>query len=118
MNATDNVTTLAAQVSVFLATAHEEAKDGLNWSEFGRLLVQLLHLLVSGLDTVSTLTGPEKKQIALTAVASLFDQFADRCVPVVAYPAWLVVRPGTRTLILSLAAGAVEALLSITRSST
>ena len=118
MTGADNLTTLAAQVSVFLSTAQEDAKDGLSWPEFGRLLVQLLHLLVAGLDAVSTLTGPQKKEIALTAVATLFDQFADRCVPVVAWPAWLIVRSGTRFLILSLAAGAVEALLQITRSSS
>lgn len=118
MTGAENVTTLAARVSVFLATAQENAKDGLNWSEFGRLLVQLLHLLVAGLDTISTLTGPEKKAIALTAVATLFDTFADRCVPLAVYPAWLIVRPGTRVLIVSIAGGATEALLQITRSST
>lgn len=118
MNAADNMTTIATQVSVFLTSAHESAKDGLTWAEFGRLLVELLHLLVSSLDAVTSLTGPEKKAIVLTAVAALFDQFADRCVPLAVYPAWLLVRPGTRVLIVSIAAGATEALLQITRSST
>jgi hypothetical protein len=118
MTGADNVTTLAAQVSVFLATAREQCKGGVSWSEFGRLLVQLLHLLVTGLDTISTLTGKEKKAIVLTAVCTLFDTFADRCVPLAVYPAWLLVRPGTRVLIVSIAAGATEALLQITRSTT
>lgn len=117
MNAADNMTTIATQVSVFLKSAHDQAKDGLTWSEFGRLLVELLHLLVSSLDAVSSLSGPEKKQIALTAVAALFDQFSDRCVPLAVYPAWLLVRPGTRVLILSLSAGAIEPLLSLVRTS-
>lgn len=118
MNAGDNLTTVVAQANAFLATAREQARDGLTWAEFGRLLVQLLHLLVAGLDCVTTLTGPEKKAVALTAAATLFDTFADRCVPVTVYPVWLVLRPGTRVLILSLAAGGVEALLAISRSST
>jgi hypothetical protein len=117
MNAADNMTTIATQVSVFLKSAHDQAKDGLSWAEFGRLLVELLHLLVSSLDAVSSLSGPEKKQIALTAVLALFDQFADRCVPLAVYPAWLLVRPGARLLILSLSAGAIEALLSLVRTS-
>ena len=118
MNAADNMTTIATQVSVFLTSAHEQAKDGLTWSEFGRLLVELLHLMVASLDAVTSLTGQEKKAIVLTAVAALFDQFADRCVPLAVYPAWLLVRPGTRVLIVSIAAGATEALLQITRSTT
>jgi hypothetical protein len=118
MTGADNVTTLAAQVSVFLATAREQCKDGVSWTEFGQMLVQLLHLLVTGLDTISTLTGPEKKAIVLTAVGTLFDTFADRCVPLAVYPAWIILRPGTRVLIICIAAGATEALLQITRSST
>ena len=116
MNATDTITTVAASVNAFLAGAREKAKDGLTWAEFGRLLVELLYLVVAGLDAVTGLTGPEKKQIALTSVAALFDSFADRAVPLAAWPAWMLIRPATRLLVLSLAAGAVEALLRITRS--
>ena len=118
MTGADNVTTIAAQVSVFLTSAHEKAKDGLTWSEFGRLLVELLYLMVASLDVVTGLTGPEKKAIALTAVGALFDQFADRCVPLAVWPAWLLVRPGTRLLIVAIAGGATEAILQITRGAT
>lgn len=116
MMATDNLTTVVAQVNAFLASAREQAKDGLTWAEFGRLLVELLHLVVSGMDAVTGLSGPEKKQIALTAVSALFDSFADRAVPLAAWPAWMIIRPATRVLVLSISAGAVEALLRITRS--
>lgn len=108
--------TVVAQANAFLASAREQAKDGLSWQEFGRLLVQLLHLLVAGLDAVTTLSGPEKKAVTLTAVAALFDRFADLCVPAPVYPAYVLIRPAIRTLILALASGAVEALLPITRS--
>lgn len=116
MTGNDTITNVASQVNAFLASAREQAKDGLTWSEFGRLLVELLHLVVGSLDAVAGLTGPEKKQIALTAVAALFDSFADKAVPLAAWPAWMLIRPATRLLVLSLAAGAVEALLRITRS--
>lgn len=107
---------VAASVHAFMDRARDQARDGLTWTEFGRLLVELLRLVVAGLDAVTSLTGPEKKVVALTAVGALFDTFADRCVPVTVYPVWLVLRPGTRVLILSLAAGAIEALLPLTRS--
>jgi hypothetical protein len=116
VNATNNLATVVSQANAFLETAREQARDGLTWQEFGRLLVQLLYLLVSGLDAVATMTGPEKKVIALTAVSALFDRFADLCVPVTLYPFWVIVRPAVRTLILALASGGVEALLPITRS--
>ena len=116
MTAEPTITTVAAQINAFLAAAREQARDGLTWAEFGRLLVQLLHIAVSGLDAVATLTGPQKKEVALTAAAALFDSFADKAVPVAAWPAWVILRPAIRLLILSLASGAVEALLKITRS--
>lgn len=116
MDAANNLHTVVARANAFLAVAHEQARDGLNWQEFGRLLVQLLYLLVAGLDAVATLTGAQKKEVALTASASLFDRFADLCVPAVAWPAWLIIRPAIRLLILSLASGGVEALLRISRS--
>ena len=107
-----------AGVTAFLAAAREQAKDGLTWTEFGRLLVQLLYIAVAGLEAVSSLTGPQKRDVAITAAAVLFDTLADKAVPVAAWPAWVIVRPATRLLVLSLAAGAVEALLRISRSST
>ena len=116
MDAAPYLTTVVARGNAFLEAAREQAKDGLTWQEFGRLLVQLLYLLVSGLDAVAGMSGPEKKQIVLIGVSALFDRFADLCVPVTLYPFWLLIRPATRTLILALASGGVEALLPITRS--
>lgn len=112
----DNLQTVVAKANAFLELAREQARDGLTWAEFGRLLVQLLYLLVAGLDAVATMTGAEKKGVVLTGAAALFDRFADLCVPATVYPAYLLIRPAIRTLILALASGAVEALLPITRS--
>lgn len=116
MEAAADLLAVTARVNVLLATAREQAKDGLTWQEFGRLLVQLLYIAVDGLEAVSSLTGPQKREVAVTAAAVLFDSLADRCVPMAAWPAWMLIRPATRLLVLSLAAGAVEALLRITRS--
>lgn len=116
MNTADTISGVAARVNAFLATAREQARDGLSWAEFGRLLVELLYLAVAALDVVQGMSGVEKKAIALTAVAALFDSFADRCVPIAAWPAWLIIRPAVRLLILSLSAGAIEAILRISRS--
>ena len=116
MDATNNLSAVVARANAFLETAREQARDGLTWQEFGRLLVQLLYLLVSGLDAVAGMSGPEKKQIVLIGAAALFDRFADLCVPVTLYPFWVIVRPAVRTLILALASGGVEGLLPITRS--
>lgn len=108
--------TVVGRGEAFLALAREQARDGLTWQEFGRLLVELLRLMVVTLDAVSGMDGAAKKATAIAAAASLFDLVADKCVPVVAYPLWLVSRPVIRTLVLALAGGAVEALLPLTRS--
>lgn len=107
---------LASQVRSFLATARIAATGGLDWQEFGELLLALLTLTTTTLDAVSTLTGAEKKELVLEAVAALFDQLADKAVPTLAWPVWVLAKPAVRALVLALAAGAVEQLLPLIRA--
>jgi hypothetical protein len=108
---------LGQKVSAFLAVARLKAAGGITWQEFGQLLMALMRLAVTTLDSVATLTGPEKKALALETVAVLFDALAGRCVPIVAYPAFFAVRPALRTLIIAIASGAIESLIPMVRSS-
>lgn len=103
------------KLNAFLSVAAVAAENGLTWGEFGELLIALLRLCVSVLDTTASLTGPQKKQLVLDAVALLFDELADKCVPVVAWPIWFVARPAIRSLVLALAGGAIEQLLPMVR---
>lgn len=112
-NQFDNI---SESVRAYIATAKLVARDGLSWAEFGELLVGLLRLAVRTLDTVATLTGPQKKELAIAAAAALFDSLADKCVPLVAWPVYVIARPAIRALVLALASGAVEVLLPMTRA--
>lgn len=107
---------VAGKVSAFLQAARAAAADGLTWGEFGTLLVALLRISIQALDVMQNLTGAEKKEIAIHAAASLFDLVADKCVPLAAYPLWLLARPAVRSLVLALAGGAIETLLPMIRS--
>jgi hypothetical protein len=106
---------LIDKITTYIASAKVAAADGLTWSEFGELLIALLRLVVSALDSVATLSGREKKFMALDAVARLFDAVADYAVPVTLYPIWLVARPAVRSLVLALAGGVLEQLLPLVR---
>ena len=59
--------------------------------------------------------GAAKKAWALEAVGLLFDAVADRAVPTLAYPVWLIVRPTVRQLVLLATSGAIESLLPLVR---
>lgn len=107
---------LLDKIAAFVSAARAVAADGLTWIEFGELMVGLLRLVVAVLDTVTTLTGEQKKALALEAVGDLFDAVADRAVPPLAYPVWIVARPAVRSLVLALASGAIEQLLPLVRS--
>jgi hypothetical protein len=48
-------------------------------------------------------------------VGLLFDAVADKAVPTLAWPVWLIVRPTIRQLVLLAAAGAIESLLPLVR---
>ena len=108
--------TIAEAVRSYLEAAKLAAAGGITWAEFGELLVGLVRLAVTVLDATAYLSGPAKKEIVLEAVAALFDLLADRIrVPALAMPLWLVCRPAVRSLVLALAAGAVEAILPMVR---
>jgi hypothetical protein len=104
------------KILAFVHTAQAAAAGGITWVEFGELLVALLRMCVETLDVTLTLSGPEKKALVLEAVASLFDAVADKAVPAVAYPVWILIRPAVRSLVLSLASGAIEQILPLVRS--
>jgi hypothetical protein len=107
---------LTAAVTGFLAGARDKARGGLTVSEFGSLTVELIRLAVTGLDTINGMDGPTKKAWALSCVGSLFDSVADSCVPLVASPAWWIVRPAVRSLVMAAAGGALEQILALTRA--
>lgn len=107
---------IAEKVRVYITSARLAAADGLTWVEFGELLVALLRLLIEALDAVSGMTGAEKKAAVVEAAGLLFDAVADKAVPLAAWPVWILVRPAIRSLVLALAAGAVEPILQLSRS--
>ena len=107
---------LLSRVAAFIDAATLAAVDGLTWSEFGELMLSLLRLVVSSLDLVASLTGPQKKALAVDAVARLFDAVADQAVPAAVYPLWLLVRSPVRAIVVALAAGAIEQLLPLVRA--
>jgi hypothetical protein len=108
--------TLMAQVAAFLEVAKAKAAGGITWAEFGELLVALLRLSVETLDAVLGMSGSEKKSLVLEAVAALFDTLADKAVPVVVWPVWILARPAIRALVLAIASGAIEIVLPLTRA--
>lgn len=112
----DEAKYLIDKVQGFILKAREASKDGLTWAEFGTLLVALLRLSIAALDSVEKLPGEAKKALVLDAAGRLFDALADKAVPVLAYPVWLIARPAIRALVLALAGGAVEILLPMVRA--
>ena len=106
---------LQDKVTAYIATAKAAAAGGLTWAEFGELLLGLLRLAVTTLDSIEYMTGEEKKALVLEAAAALFDALADKAVPLAAWPVWILVRPAIRSLVLAIAAGAMEQVLRLVR---
>jgi hypothetical protein len=111
-----NLYTVADKVAAFIATARSAAADGITVAEFGELTVALLKTVMAALDSLPE-SGAAKKQWCLDAVGLLFDAIADKAVPTLAWPVWLIVRPTIRQLVLLAAAGAIESLLPLVRKS-
>lgn len=106
---------LSDAVKRFVSEAHEKAADGLSVADFAELAVELLRLVITTLDTIPA-DNAAKKQWAISAVAMLFDELADKAVPVVLWPVWMVVRPAVRQLVLLAASGLIEGMIPIVRA--
>lgn len=116
LTATKDLGTVAEKVRAFVTIAKAKAADGLTVSEFAELVTALLRVVVAAVDSLPD-TNDEKKAWCLDAVAMLFDAVADKCVPTLAWPIWLVVRGSVRSLVLMAAAGAIESILPLVRMS-
>jgi hypothetical protein len=103
-----------AQIGAYISGVRAKAADGLSIAELAEATVGGMRLAMGLLDRVS-MPGVEKKAEVLKLVAFFFDTFADACVPLLARPAWWLVKPAVRALVLSLASGAVESLLPLVR---
>lgn len=115
--AASNVDGVLVKIQAFISTAQSAAAGGLTWAEFGELMLALLRLVVSQVDEVVTMTGQQKKAFVMFAVERLFDAVADKAIPTVAYPFWLVARPVVRAVVLAIASGVCEQLIPLVRGS-
>ena len=73
-----------------------------------------MRIAIEAVDTL-TVEGSEKRVIVLDLGAVIFENFADLVIPLPLKPVWWLVRPAFKSLSLSLASGAIEALLPIVR---
>ena len=106
---------LELQLANLVTDAWVKAKGGLTVAEFGSLVVELLHVAVTGLDAIPA-DGAAKKAWALAVVSILFDKVAGYAVPLYLQPIWLIAKPAIRALVLAAAGGALEQVLKLTRA--
>jgi hypothetical protein len=99
----------------YINSATGLAADGLTWVEVGELLMGLLRLTIQAAEVLNV-PGEQKKAVVLEAAAWLFDAVADKAVPAVVWPMWILARSPVRSLVLALASGAVEILLPMVRA--
>jgi hypothetical protein len=114
MAAGQQFTDVVNAAKAYIAAAKVAAADGLTWVEFGELLVGLLRLAVQTVDVLNV-PGEQKKAVVMEAAAALFDELADKAIPTVLWPFWVLARPSVRSLVLALASGAVEQILPMLR---
>jgi hypothetical protein len=104
------------QVAAFLNTVHKRSADGTTVAELAQNTVDAMRLTMSLLETVSSLSGEEKKAEVLKLVAYVFDTYSDSCVPLLAKPLWWIAKPALRAIVMQVASGVVESLLSAMRA--
>lgn len=116
VQATLDLANVRDKISAFITVARLKAKGGVTISEFAELSIALLRIVIGTIDSLPQ-SGIEKKALAMDAMAMLFDALADACIPTLAWPVWVMVRPAVRSLVLLAADGAIESLLPLVRMS-
>lgn len=115
LSAGSQFTDVVNAAKAYIRVATLATRDGLTWAEFGELLVGLLRLAVQAADVLDV-PGEQKKAVVMEAAAALFDALADRAIPTVMWPVWMLIRSPVRSLVLALASGAVEQILPLVRA--
>ena len=114
MQAADAIETLGGKVTAYIAVARIKAADGLTISELSELIVSAMRIAIGALDSIPV-DGAQRKAIVIDFVGDMFDEFADRVVPLPLWPVWLLSKKTIRIIALAVAAGATEALLPLVR---
>jgi hypothetical protein len=104
------------QITKFLTDVRTRAADGISISDLTQDVLGGMRLAMQLLDAVNGMTGEEKKAETLKLVAYLFDTYSDACVPLLARPIWWLAKPAVRSLVMSIASGAIETMLPLVRS--
>ena len=104
----------STRIESFLSALRERATGGITARELAASAVEGMALAISLLD-MRLLPGEGKKEEVLKLAAYCFDTYSDKCIPMLALPMWWLVKPAVRMLLLAVASGAVEPLLSLTR---
>lgn len=112
----EEATGLNAKLAAYIEVARQRSADGLTVAELTELILGAVRLGIAAVDTL-TAPGADKKATVVSIATAVFDQFSDLIVPLPLRPVWWLVKPAARTLVCSLAAGAVEVLLPLVRSS-
>lgn len=104
----------AATITALVDAAKVRAADGLTVSDFAEITLDACRAAIAAADGLA-IQGRDKKAWVLEATAMLFDAIADRMVPTLAWPVWLLLRPAARALVLAVASGAIETILPLVR---
>ena len=112
--AASDLLTLAEKVRAFVSVAKLKAANGITLAEFGELLIALLKVAIDAADSIPV-DGAERKAFVINAVGLLFDGLADKAIPALAWPFWIILQPAARQLLLLIVSGAIESLLPLVR---
>lgn len=112
--ATIPLDTLSQKVRAFITIASIKAQDGITVAEFGEVFLALMRLAIETVDTIDA-AGSLKKELVLDALGELFDEVADKMVPIYAWPLWVIFKPAVRASLIAAASGAIEIVLKLVR---
>lgn len=95
-------------IAGFIDAAREKARDGLTPTELADLLLRLVRVLMSAVDSLDA-PGASKKALVLDGVAQLYDAIAPYFpIPWYLRPFWALWAPTAKAAVLAAASALIE----------
>lgn len=103
------------EINQLLKTVRAKAANGFTISEFSEIMFEVLRLTISAVDSLPV-DGAERKVLVLDYISEVFDEFADRVIPLWLFPIWILIQPAIKNLTLAISSGVIEKLLPVVRN--
>jgi hypothetical protein len=107
----------SAQIGQLIERSRQRFADGMQLADFAGIFLDAMRLSIAAVDAIP-MEPAARKALVVEFAGDIFDQFAGKLIPPMAWPFWLLARSTVRAAFLAFAGGVIESLLPVVREAS